>query len=342
MKTARTALFLGVLVSTLVLGRVSLHAQPASAQVSVDGNDKPWNRDVPPATREAAKDLFLEGNRLFNIPVYTRAAEKYIAALAMWKHPAFYFNLAITQLNLGQVLEAHGSLESALRYGKEVLEADRYQEAQKQLKEVEGLLGRIRITCPTEGAEVTLDGTTLFTGPGTREEWVKATAHQITARRAQYVTQTKQITVDAGKLETVNLLLTKLIEDRPWTVWKPWAVVGTGVAFAAAGGAFHALSSRKFAQYDDNFLKLPCASMGCKGDEIRPEMKAQLSRAQLERKLAFGGYIAGGSVIALGAVLVYLNRPHLLEQGTPDTRNTVAVVPAFSADTVSVLVTVSR
>jgi len=342
MKAARTALFLGVLVSSLVLGRAPLHAQPASEQVSVDDNDKPWNQGVPLATREAAKDLFLEGNRLFDIPVYTRAAEKYIAALAIWKHPAFYFNLAITQLNLGQVLEAHGNLESAVRYGKQVLEVDRYQEAQKQLTDVEGLLGRIRITCPTEGAEVTLDGATLFTGPGTREEWVKATAHQITARRAEYVTQAKQITVTAGKLETVNLPLTKLIEDRPWTVWKPWAVVGTGVAFGAAGGAFHALSLRKFAQYDDNFLKLPCANMGCKDDEIRQGMKAQLSRAQLERKLAIGGYIAGGSLIALGAVLVYLNRPHLVEQGSPDVHNTVAVVPMFSADTVSVLVTVSR
>lgn len=342
MKTARTALFLGVLVSNLVLDRASLHAQPATAQVAVEDNDNPWNRDVPLATREAAKDLFLEGNRLFNIPVYTRAAEKYLAALAMWKHPAFYFNLAITQLNLGQVLEAHDSLESTLKYGMQVLETDRYQEAQKQLREVESLLGRIHITCPTEGAEVTLDGTTLFTGPGTREEWVKATAHQITARRAAYVTQARQITIAAGKLETVNLTLTKLVEDRPWMVWKPWAVVATGVAFAAAGGAFHALSSRKFAQYDDNFLTLPCASMGCKDDEIRPEMKAQLSRAQLERRLAYGGYIAGGSVIALGAVLVYLNRPHVVEQGSPDTHSTVAVVPAFSTDTVGVLVTVSR
>jgi hypothetical protein len=71
-------------------------------------------------------------------------------------------------------------------------------------------------------------------------------------------------------------------------------------------------------------------------------MKAQLSRAQLERKLAIGGYIAGGSMIALGVVLVYLNRPHLLEQGAPDARNTVAVVPTLSANTVGVLVTVSR
>jgi tetratricopeptide (TPR) repeat protein len=342
MKTARTAQFLGVLVLSLVLDRALLHAQPPSAQVAVDDNDQPWNHGVPIATREAAKDLFLEGNRLFNIPVYKRAAEKYIAALAMWKHPAFYFNLAITQLNLGQDLEARDNLESALRYGQQVLEADRYQEAQKQLKEVQGLLGRIRITCPTAGAEITLDGATLFTGPGTREEWVKATAHQLTARRTEYVTQARRVTVAAGKLETINLLLTKLVEDRPWTVWKPWAVVGTGVAFAATGGVFHALSLRKFAQYDDNFLKLTCASTGCKDDEIRPEMKAQLSRAQLERSLAVGGYIAGGSLIAVGVVLVYLNRPHLVEQSTPDSHNTVAVIPAFSANTVSVLVTVSR
>ena len=48
--------------------------------------------------------VFLEGNRLFKIPLFTRAAEKYIAAIEKWTHPALYFNLALTQLNLGQDL----------------------------------------------------------------------------------------------------------------------------------------------------------------------------------------------------------------------------------------------
>jgi tetratricopeptide (TPR) repeat protein len=324
-------------------GTAPLHAQPANEAVMAGADNAAWNRGVPAETRQAARDLFLEGNRLFKIPLFTQAADKYLAAIGKWRHPAFYFNLAVTQLNLGQQLEAHENLEQALMHGAQPLGEERYKEAQKQLKEVEAKLGRIRVSCPTDGAEVTLDGEPLFIGPGSREAWVKATAHQVTAKKAEYVTQARRVAVAAGRLETLDLSLGKLIEDRPWAVWKPWAVIGPGIALAAAGGVFHALSARKFAEYDDNFLKLSCASKGCMDSEIRPGMTAQLERARLDKKLAIGGYLSGGSLVALGAVLLYLNRPHLAEHGARASSSTsVAVVPTISADTLGVLITVSR
>jgi len=342
-KTPHTSILLALVAVGLAYESAPLRAQPADAAVMAGAENTAWNRGVPAETRQAARDLFLEGNRLFKIPLFTQAADKYIAALGKWRHPAFYFNLAVTQLNLGQQLEAHQNLIQALKHGAQPLGDDRYAEAQKQLKEVESKLGRLRVSCPTEGAEVTLDGEPLFVGPGSREEWVKATAHQVTAKKLEYVTQAKRVAVAAGKLETLDLSLGKLIEDRPWSAWKPWAVIGPGIALAAAGGVFHALSSRKFSEYDDNFLKLSCASKGCMDSEIRPGMKAQLDRARLDKRLAVGGYISGGSLIALGAVLLYMNRPHLKEQGARESSATgVAVVPTISADTLGVLITVSR
>lgn len=342
MKTAPTALFLGVLISSLTLTRASVRAQPASAQVSVDGNDKPWNRGVPLATREAANDLFLEGNRLFNIPVYTRAAERYLAALAMWKHPAFYFNLAITQLNLGQNIEARDSLEQALQHGEEPLGPEQFKEARRQLHDVERQLGRIQISCQAQGAEVTLDGTALFTGPGSREFWVKASSHEVTAKKPGYLSESRRVNVSPGKLAILDLPLRRIYEERPWPTWKPWAVVSAGAAIAAAGGVFHAYSAKKFRDYDEKFLALPCAnSGGCTGNAIRPGLKAELTRANLEQQIAVAGYVAGGTLIAAGAVLLYLNRPHLTEQRTPNSPATgVVVVPTVSAGTFGVLVTV--
>ncbi|HEY0479980.1 MAG TPA: PEGA domain-containing protein [Kofleriaceae bacterium] len=321
-----------------------LRAQPANEAVIAGAENAAWNRGVPAETRQAARDLFLEGNRLFKIPLFTQAADKYIAAIAKWKHPAFYFNLAVTQLNLGQQLEAHQNLQEALKHGAPPLGEDRYAEAQKQLKEVEAKLGRIRVSCPTSGAEVTLDGDRLFTGPGSREEWVKASTHQVTAKKPEYETQARQVTVAAGKLAPIELSLRKLIEDRPWATWKPWAVVGTGVAVAAASGVLHGFSARNFGRYDDGFLKLGCANTGCTEQQIH-DMNSQLptllDRARLEQKIAVGGYIAGGSLIAIGAVLVYLNRPHLMEQGSASSPSGgVAIVPTVSTDAVGVLVTV--
>ena len=346
MKTPHTTILLALLAIGLVSWSAPLRADSAEDAVMAGPETAEWNRGIAPEARLEARDLFREGNRLFKIPVYTRAADKYVAALGKWKHPAFYFNLAITQLNLGQDLEARASLELALKHGEQPLGTERYQEARRQLKEVEGLLGRLRISCPTDGAEVTLDGEPLFTGPGSREQWVKATAHQITAKRDEYVTQAKRISVPPGKLATLDLPLTKLVEDRPWAVWKPWAVIGSGVAIAATGGVLHALSAKNFTAYDDGFVKLACAEKGCSDQEIRdmnPHLLPVLDRARLEQRLAVGGYILGGALIATGAVLLYLNQPHLTEQGSaPRSVTSVAIVPAVSAATLGVVVTVSH
>jgi PEGA domain-containing protein len=346
MKPKNPWILLGVIVCSLMVGHAPVHAQPADAPSAAGGDDMPWNLGVHAETREAARSLFLEGNRLFKIPLFAQAAEKYGEALSKWRHPAFYFNLAIAQLNLGQDLEARENLEQALKYGAEPLRPDRFQEAKKQLLEVQRHLGRIRVGCQIPGAEVTLDGVPLFTGPGNQEVWVKAQAHEVTAKKPEYVTQSKHVAVSPGKQEMLTLSLRKLIEDRPWAVWKPWAVVGSGVAIAAAGGVLQTLSASGFKAYDAGFAKLSCSTSGCTEQAINegdPHLSPRLSRARLEQKIAVGGYIAGGAAIAAGVVLVFLNRPHLMEQeGANSHAGGIAMVPVVSPDMLGVLVTVSH
>jgi tetratricopeptide (TPR) repeat protein len=344
--TTKPWIFVGVILCGLMASRTPLHAQSADAPSAAGGENMPWNQGISGDTREAARTLFLEGNRLFKIPLFAQAVEKYGEALEKWKHPAFYFNLAIAQLNLGQDLEARENLEHALKYGPEPLRADRFQEAQKQLLEVQRHLGRLRVSCPTPGAEVTLDGVALFTGPGNQEVWVKAQAHEIAAKKPEYVTQSRHVTAAAGKLEPLTLNLHKLIQDRPWAIWKPWAVVGSGVAIAVAGGVVHALSARDFKSYDAGFVKLPCATLGCTEQAINdsdPHLSSQLSRARLEQKIAIGGYIGASAVVAAGVILVYMNQPHLMEQeGAKPPATGIAMVPVVSADMLGVLLTVSH
>jgi len=345
-KPANVSMFIGVIVCGLLSGPAPLHAQSTSAPTMASDDDKPWNQGVTAESREAARALFLEGNRLFKIPLFARAAEKYTAALSQWKHPAFYFNLALAQLNLGEEVEAHESLELALKHGEEPLGAEQFEEAKKQLQEVEHQLGRIRVTCQTMGAEVTLDGAALFTGPGSYEGWSKAKPHELTAKRQGYLAEARRVTVSPGTLQDVDLKLVTLSEaadtGRRWTTWKPWVVVATGAAVAAAGGVIQTLSSRNFNTYDGQFLALPCAKThGCTDTEIGPGLTSRLSLAKHEQQIAVGGYIAGGSLIAAGVVLLYMNRPRLVEQGAirPPSAS-VVVVPAVSPDTFGLLVSV--
>jgi tetratricopeptide (TPR) repeat protein len=337
-----------------VLGAPELARAQRAAVPSIPSNmdapniagseDMPWNRGVAEAMRAQAREVFLEGNRLFKIPLFSQAVEKYGEAIDKWKHPAFYFNLAIAEINLGRYLEARDHLVRSMEHGSGPLRADRFAEAKKQLVEVEHHLGRIRVRCPTSDAEVTLDGGTLFTGPGIRDVWVTPRAHEVTAKKPEYATQARRVTIAAGAVETVDLSLRKLVEDRPWAAWKPWAVVAAGAMIAGASGALHAVSARGFNDYDSGFVKLPCAATGCTQqqiDEGDPHLSRQLDRAQLEQRIAVGGYIAGGAIIAGGVVLLYLNRPHVMERDdTHPAGAGFAVAPVLSTDAIGVLVTV--
>jgi hypothetical protein len=347
-KPARIAIFLGVMAAGLLHGHAPLHAQSTSAPLLSDGEDKPWNTGVSRENREAARALFLEGNRLFRVPLFAQAAAQYIAALTTWKHPAFYFNLALAQLNLGQEVEARDNLEKALQHGEEPLGAEQFAEAQKQFQQVARQLGRIRVACQTQGAEVTLDGVTLFIGPGSYQGWIKAKAHEITAKKANYLSEARRVTVEHGQLQDLELKLVTLrdVEDtsRRWAVWKPWSVVAAGAAIAVGGGVLHVLAAGNFSDYDKQFQQQRCAQMGgCTKGNIRSDLNVQLSRATREQQLAVGGYIAGGSVIAVGVVLLYMNRPRLEQEGpTRSSAASVTVVPEVSRDTLGILLSVSH
>lgn len=357
-----SALFLPwVLLAAGWLFAAPAHAQPASPEVPAAGaeptepaeapragetddvtveeeDEAAWNQGLSREERRAVRQLFLEGNRLFRVPLFARAAEQYAAALARWKHPAFYFNLALAQLNLGQDVEARANLERSLEYGQAPLGAEQFEEARKQLRELERQLGRIRVTCKLRGAEVTLDGEVLFTGPGSYQGWVKATPHELTARRAGYLSTDQRVRVEAGKLLEVDLRLITLDEaadkNRRWAVWKPWLVVAGGVAVAAGGGALHALSSRNFTAYDDAFIRLECASAstGCSKADIGAALDDRLQRAELQQKLAIGAYAAGGALLATGAVLLYMNRPRAIEQDAAPSSGRLSVVPELSRE----------
>lgn len=342
---------LRLLILLCLLVPVAARAAPASpsGQLVMGSDEKPWNRGVSLATREAARTVFLEGNRLFRVPLFARAAEQYKTALQQWKHPAFYFNLAIAQLNLGQDVEAHDSLERAIRQGAEPLGDEQYAEAKKQLAEVERQLGRLRITCDTPGAEVTLDGAALFVGPGVYQGWATAQPHELTAKRDGYISEAKRVAIAHGETRQVSLDLVTLSEatdrSRRWATWKPWAVVGTGAAVMAAGGVVHALAARNFNDYDEKFAKLPCAAMrdmvpaGCSREQIGAALDQQLDRANRQQRIAIGAYIGGGALVAAGAVLLYFNRPRLVEQASS---HGISLEPSISRGMVGLAVSVTR
>jgi tetratricopeptide (TPR) repeat protein len=184
-------------------------AKPAPREVEAPGVDAesvestPWSRGVSLEDRRAARELLLEGNRLFRVPLFARAAVEYRAAIAKWPHPAFYFNLALAQLNLGEEVDARENLEHALEHGEQVLDDEQLLEARDQLRALERQLGRVKITCATRSAEVVMDGKTILLGPGTFQGWVKPGSHEISTRRSGYLAEDRRVEISAGELETI-------------------------------------------------------------------------------------------------------------------------------------------
>jgi len=382
-QTAKLFFFVGTVVAGLLCESPLARAQPANGPASnesspappggeptstdddssseddsilIDDPNSPWSQGVSAEDRRAATALLREGTRLYLIPLYARAAEQYEASLRKWRHPGIYYNLALTQRNLGKEIDALKSLEHALEYGEKGLAPKRFREAQKQLADVKRLLGQLRVTCRIPGAEVTLDGVTLFIGPGSYEGWVKAKSHEITAKRTGYLSEARRVTVASEQRQDIELKLITLDEaadaSRRWAVWKPWAVVIAGGAIAAGGGGLHALASRNFTAYDEQFGQLDCAIPmgnppqipGCPKDDPRLEKNGLpdlLKLARREQSIAVSSYIVGGSLIATGVVLLYMNRPRMSEQATEKwSTKAVAVVPELSSNMFGVWVSV--
>lgn len=236
----------------------------------------------------------------------------------------FHFEAAIAQLKLDRDVEAHESLERALRYGEEALGAEQFRETQKQLGEVERRLGRIRVSCQLEGAEVTLDGARLLTCPGRYEGWVKARDHELVARRPGDPLEVRRVTVSAGELRNVELSLTTSTVAPPagrrWPAWMPWTVVAAGGAATVAGGVLQVLALRNFRAYDEQFQQLDCwvgpgDLRGCRETEIPPTLNHRLERAELQKRLGVGSYVVGGSLMAAGARAALLGSLPIDEAG---------------------------
>src|SRR5262249_24109134 len=110
-------------------------------------------------------------------------------------------------------------------------------------------LARIETYREEPGAEITLDGKPWLRGAGHRSMLVLPGEHYLAARKAGYFPVTRPVYVKAGRQARVALPMDedRLIQERRWAAWKPWAVVGAGIAMAAVGAE---LERRAFAHRD--------------------------------------------------------------------------------------------
>ncbi|HYO51798.1 PEGA domain-containing protein [Archangium sp.] len=312
--------------------------QQASGTLEASG-DRPWAKGISKEDQALVVELFETGNTLLKESIFVQAAESYRKALEHWDHPAIHYNLALALMNLDQPIEVHEHLVAAMRYGPEPLENEKFEYARNYKTLIEKQLARVEIACDLPGATVTLDGKTLFVGPGRHEGLVRVGTHSIIALKEGYLPTEKSRTLMPGEQVTLDLKLYTSDQvtqyRRRWPAWTPWVVMGSGLAVAAGGGLLHLETSKSYSAFDAGITER-CLS-GC--ERAPDDLAAMKARGDLMQKAAMGAYSIGGAALLTGAVLFYLNQPQAYRIDPDQGDATVDVTPLLSGDTNGVLAT---
>ena len=310
---------------------VPLPADAPAAEVErraqADPPERPWAAGVPEEAQKQALQLFEEGNRLFESSEHAAALAKYREALKAWDHPAIRYNAAVALINLDQPLAANANLELALRFGEAPFNPETYQQALTYRKLLRGQLAQLKVTCAEPGADVALDGATLFVAPGETARWLTPGAHLLVARKPGFLTETRSLSLFPGKpavetvaLQEVGSLPTRTV--RRWPTWKPWAVVGGGGLLALVGLPLLLEARSDLIAYDNKIVE-EC-SMGCAAGQVPQDAIDLRDRAHTKNVVAVSLFAVGGAIVASGVALVILNQPRTVRT---DEQARAAVTP---------------
>jgi hypothetical protein len=303
-------------------------ARPSGAPMP-EPSDRPWAKDVPDEAQKRALSLFEEGNKLFENSEHAAALAKYREALRAWDHPAIRYNAAVALINLDQPLAANENLELALRYGGTPFNPETYQQALTYRKLLRGQLAELKVACAETGAEVALDGATLFVAPGEVARWLLPGAHQLVARKPGFLTATRSLSLLPGKPAAENLILQEIgtlptRTVRRWAPWKPWAVAGAGALVALLGVPVILDAKSNIDAYDAG-VRTSCPT-GCPPAPIPQAVLDAGDRGHIENVVAVSMFAVGGAAIAGGVALLILNQPRVVPVDEPSRATLIPLV----------------
>ncbi|MFN0253904.1 MAG: hypothetical protein ACKV2T_43980 [Kofleriaceae bacterium] len=273
----------------------------------------PWTRDVPMDKQDEANAVFAEGNERFAEEQHAPAIERYRAAISIWDHPMIRYNLAITLIRVGQLLEAAEQLDLALQYGERPFPTKpRYREALDYHRLLAGQLGYIHVTCGQPGVKVLLDGRSWLECPGTRKQRVVVGEHALVAEHPLFVTRAIRSVVQGGATVSQDITLQSL-EDAvqytyPYRRWIPWSVIGTGATVSVIGAVVWGAGRNK--AEDTEARSIMVCGAGCTDEErAAAGLDDDFASATLQRRIGIGMLIGGVVVSATGAYFAITNRP---------------------------------
>ena len=165
---------------------------------------------APPANDAASKiraqALLSEGTAAYGRGDYAAALEKFTAAYQIFPSPKLWFNIGQANRDLGRPVEAVAAFDRFLREAGDA-PPETLAEARRSAAELKTRLGQIQIICPTDGAEVTVDGKQVGSTPLGEMVWTTPGRHQVAVQREGFSPAIQDVVVTTGKVASVDFEL---------------------------------------------------------------------------------------------------------------------------------------
>ena len=163
----------------------------------------------------------------------------------------------------------------------------------------------IEVHCDLPGATVVIDQRRVATGPARQSHWLRPGAHQIIASKPGHVSATRTLVLrpgDAVRLELLPIPLELTDGTRHWAQWKPWAVLGIGLAAGATGVVLHWRSQVDARANNDAVAR-------CSPTCIQSQISVHFDdRAMTLWRGAIAADVIGAAGVLAGLTMLYANR----------------------------------
>jgi hypothetical protein len=273
---------------------------------------------------DAARRHFKRGVELFTERNFSAALVEFQRANQRQPNWRIHFNIAQTQVELGEYADAIRSFQTYLSLGGGEVEDARRSEVDHQVQRLSGYVGRVTVKTSVPGAEVWIDDRMLGTSPIQEALLVSPGHRKLEARKRGYATASRFLDVAGGDQTEVALTLvedarpqsTVVVSPSPTgpsseegarggntTVWIGVAATGLLAAGAATTGVLALLAHDDYKKQLDAFPGSASAV-----DDARSKMNT----------LALVTDVLGAATVVAGGVTLYLalsrgssaSRPH--------------------------------
>ena len=247
----RTVLKIVVALMPFMLMAPSVRAAPREAprpadkgermKIQIPKQSRSYQEQTPKAQKEQGRNLFKQGNQMFERRQLDTAIKLYRRAFKLWPHPRVLFNIAVTLGFMSRPLESARTFKQVLEYGPDPITPHRYKQAVERYIELMGQLTTLVVSCQDAGAKLFIDGRSIGTAPIEKKVTLGPGTHMVTASLEGKVPYSAQIRLAPGELKRINVGMQafsdavrfRSVSRFHWAI--PTSVTAGAAALAAVG-----------------------------------------------------------------------------------------------------------